>query len=100
MIRDADTLYLMLMHEVRDKELTPEVIKDHIEHLKQLDASGKLVVCGPFLTRYGALKILCADSMLEAKRLAEADPFIKHGYSTYELLEFRNAHAGNRYLEK
>ena len=91
---------MMLMHEVRDKELTPKVIKEHIEHLKQLDDSSKLVVCGPFLTRYGALKILCVNSMLEAKRLAEADPFIKHGYSTYDLLEFRNANTSNNYLEK
>jgi uncharacterized protein YciI len=46
------------------------------------------------------MKVLSANSYEEAKILAEADPFIIYGFSTYELLEFRNAHAGNKYLSK
>ncbi|HFI0501634.1 TPA: hypothetical protein ACGO0M_001821 [Streptococcus suis] len=30
-------------------ELTEQLIKDHVEYLKQLDAENKLVLCGPFM---------------------------------------------------
>ena len=88
----------MLMHEVRCKEMTPEIIQEHIEHLKKLDSEGNLVVCGPFLERFGAVKVLKAGSIEEAKALAESDPFIREGIETYELLEFEYAHGGNRFL--
>ncbi len=94
----AETLFLMLMHEVRGKKMSKEIIDDHVEHLKQLDSEGKLVVCGPFLERHGVLKILKASDMEEARLIAESDPFIKYGIETYELLEFEYAHAGNGFL--
>ena len=37
-------LYLYLM--TNKNELTEQLIKDHVEHLKQLDAENKLVLCG------------------------------------------------------
>ncbi|HFI0271139.1 TPA: YciI family protein [Streptococcus suis] len=40
-------LYLYLM--TNKNELTEQLIKDHVEYLKQLDAENKLVLCGPFM---------------------------------------------------
>ncbi len=94
----AETLFLMLMHEVRGKKMSTEIIEEHVEHLKQLDAEGRLVVCGPFLKRHGAVKILKATDMVEARLIAESDPFIREGIETYELLEFEDAHSGNGFL--
>ena len=90
----AGTLFLMVMHEVRGR------VEEHVEHIRKLDLDGNLVVCGPFLTRYGAVKVLRASSMEEARELAEADPFIREGVETYELLEFEHGHKGNNYLLK
>ena len=89
---------MMLMHEVRGKEMPKEIVEEHVEHLKQLESRDKLVVCGPFLERHGALKVLRAVDRNEAIALAESDPFIREGIETYELLEFEYAHAGNNYL--
>ena len=96
----AGTLFLMVMHEVRGRVMTAELVEEHVEHIRKLDLDGNLVVCGPFLTRFGAVKVLRASSMEEARELAEADPFIREGVETYELLEFEHGHKGNNYLLK
>jgi len=38
--------YVYLMRN--NKELSLEIIKRHVEHLRELDAIGVLVLCGPF----------------------------------------------------
>ena len=55
-------LYLMSNKE----ELTEQLVKDHVEHLKALDADGKLVLCGPFSDYPGGMVVFQADSFDQA----------------------------------
>ncbi len=90
------SLYVMLMKNVN--ELNYEVIKRHVEHLKYLDTSGKLYLCGPFTDYKGGMVIFDVATYDEAKELAEKDPFIAEGYKTYELRTIELANKDNDYL--
>ena len=89
-------LYLYLM--TNKNELIEQLIKDHVEHLKQLDAENKLVLCGPFHDYPGGMVVFNADSYDQAILIAERDPFIHSGCKTYELRSLEVANKDNHYL--
>ena len=60
-------LYLYLM--TNKNELTEQLIKDHVEHLKQLDAENTLVLFGP-LRDYPGMVIFNADCYDQAILIA------------------------------
>ena len=89
-------LYLYLM--TNKNEMIEQLIKDHVEHLKQLDAEIKLVLCG-FLHDYpGGMVVFNADCYDQAILIAESDPFIHSGCKTYELRCLEVANQDNHYL--
>lgn len=89
-------LYLYLM--TNKNEMIEQLIKDHVEHLKQLDAENKLVLCG-FLHDYpGGMVVFNADCYDQAILIAESDPFIHSGCKTYELRCLEVANQDNHYL--
>jgi len=90
------TRYVILIN--RKKDYTTDVIKKHVEHLKQLDKTSQLVLCGPFKDYAGGIVIIKAESMKEAKMIAESDPFVTEGFSTYELRTLELANKENHYL--
>ena len=51
----------------------------HMQYDKELKAKGKLIAAGPTVAFTWGLKLLRADSLEEAKLLAENDPGIKSG---------------------
>ncbi len=89
-------LYLYLM--INKNELTEQLIKDLFEHLKQLDAEDKLVLCGPFHDYPGSMVVFNADNYGQAILIAESDPFIHSGCKTYELRSLEVANKDNQYL--
>ena len=89
-------LYLYLM--TNKNELTEQLIKDLFEHLKQLDAEDKLVLCGPFHDYLGSMVVFNADNYGQAILIAESDPFIHSGCKTYELRSLEVANKDNQYL--
>ena len=82
----------------RNKDYTFDVIKKHVGHLKKLDNNDQLVLCGPFHDYDGGMVIIKADSLETAKSIAESDPFITEGFSTYELRTLELANKENHYL--
>lgn len=82
----------------RKKDYTIDVIKKHVEHLKRLDENGQLVLCGPFTDYDGGIVIIKAESLEAAKTIAESDPFITEGFSTYELRTLELSNAENNHL--
>jgi uncharacterized protein len=80
-----DRYYLIFLKMVPEKPLTPEVVNLHAAHLESLDKDGKLVLAGPIPERAGGLTVLRAQSIAEAKAVAEDDPMIRGGYQSYEL---------------
>lgn len=89
-------LYVMLMKNVNP--LNEEIIKRHVSHLKEMDNSGRLYLCGPFTDYNGGMVIFNVSTYEEAKKLAEKDPFIAEGYKTYELRTMEVATKENNYL--
>jgi len=59
------------------------LMKGHLEHFTKLQASGELLVCGPFADRDDPdLRGLCIyrTPLEETRKLAEADPRVKAGH--------------------
>ena len=88
--------YVILIN--RQKDYSIDVIKKHVEHLKKLDENGQLLLCGPFKDYDGGMVIIKAKSFEEAKTIAESDPFIAKGFSTYELRTLELSNKENNHL--
>ncbi len=88
--------YVILLN--RKKDYTIDVIKKHVDYLKRLDANDQLVLCGPFKDYNGGIVIIKAESLEEAKTMAESDPFITGGFSTYELRTLELSNAENNHM--
>ena len=88
--------YVILIN--RQKDYSIDVIKKHVEHLKKLDENSQLLLCGPFKDYDGGMVIIKAKSFEEAKTIAESDPFIAKGFSTYELRTLELSNKENNHL--
>lgn len=88
--------YLYLMEN--KKELTYQIIQQHVQYLRVLDEKGVLILCGPFQDFPGGIVIFMADNQIEAVKIAENDPFILSGCKTYKLHCLEIANAENGYL--
>ncbi len=88
--------YVILLSRVA--EVTEDLIKAHVNHLKDLEAKGNLVLCGPFLDYPGGIIIIKAESLTAAKAIAERDPFVSAGVQTYELRTMEVSSRDNNHL--
>lgn len=88
--------YIYLMNNV--KPINKELIKGHVEHLKELKNQGKLVFCGPFTDYPGGMVILLAEDMAEAMNIAKSDPFIASGCKSFEIRTIEPANEENNFL--
>ncbi len=79
------TRYVILLNDNTCKTTTKEIVRSHVQHLKDLDKNGKLVMCGPFTNYKGGMVIIKAVNIDEAKQVAQDDPFVKEGFRTYEI---------------
>jgi uncharacterized protein YciI len=77
--------YLIFLHSIPERPLSPDVVQLHAAHLAELDDSGKLVMAGPLVERAGGLIVLRIGSVAEAIAIAEEDPLVRGAYQTYEL---------------
>ena len=88
--------YIYLMNNV--KPLNKELIKSHVDHLKELKNQGRLVFCGPFTDYPGGMVIFLAEDLAEATKIAKSDPFIASGYKSFEIRTLEPANDENNYL--
>ncbi len=88
--------YIILIN--RKKDYSIDVIKKHVDYLKRLDENDQLVLCGPFKDYDGGIAIINTESIEEAKEIAESDPFITEGFSTYELRTLELSNAENNHM--
>ncbi|GLC81664.1 YciI family protein [Lacrimispora brassicae] len=89
-------MYVYLMKNI--KPLNEEIIRSHVEHLKELKSQGKLVLCGPFTDYPGGMVVFLAEDLDEAMNIAKADPFIASGCKSFEIRTLEAANDENNYL--
>ena len=69
---------------------TQQLLQTHFKHVQSLIASGKAAIAGPFGddTRIAGVFVLNASSPEEARALEEADPLVKSGGFSVEVLKW------------
>jgi uncharacterized protein len=69
---------------------TQQLLQTHFKHVQSLIASGKASIAGPFGddTRIAGVFVLNASSPEEARALEEADPLVKSGGFSVEVLKW------------
>ncbi|MFD0697322.1 YciI family protein [Paenibacillus sp. GCM10027628] len=71
--------YFVVLLPMKDEELSKEHRPAHLAYLDERRSEGKIFANGRFVDGWGGLVIYKAETMEEAKLLAEADPFVKLG---------------------
>lgn len=80
------------------KPINDDLIKRHVEHLKELSRKGKLILCGPFTDYPGGMVIISAENLTEATNIAKSDPFIESECKSFEIRTIELANEENNYL--
>lgn len=88
--------YMYLMKN--QKPINKDIIKNHVEYLKELKSQGKLVLCGPFTDYPGGMVIISAENLDEATKIVKSDPFIASECKTFEIRTLELANEENNYL--
>lgn len=71
--------FAAIIEYTQDKDKIQEIRPTHREYLGQLLEQGKLAVSGPITDDSGALIVYEADTVEEAEKLLQGDPFHKNG---------------------
>src|ERR1700726_1969386 len=82
--RQEAKYYLIFLHSIPERLLTPEMVELHAANLAELGDSGKLVMAGPLVERAGVLIVLRTGSVAEAIAIAEEDPLVRGAYQTHQ----------------
>jgi uncharacterized protein YciI len=90
--------YVVILNATATRQITTEVIGKHAQHLRQLDADGKLVLAGPFIDHPSGLLVLRGENKNEIRSIMDEDPLILGGFRTYEVRTWLMANGTNNYL--
>ncbi|WP_246942532.1 YciI family protein [Bacillus pinisoli] len=72
-------------------ELNDKFRSQHLAYLESQEQAGKIFARGPFLDGAGGMVIYEADSLVEARELAEKDPYVAEGVRRLELHEWNKS---------
>lgn len=91
--------FLIILKDKQREKSSPELIRAHVEFLKQLKKDGHLILCGPLANGRNGLIIIEADTINQAKQLIAHDPFLQTGFCQgYDIEEFFPANESNNWL--
>jgi uncharacterized protein len=74
---------------MKKPELNQEYRPHHLEYLEALNQQGKIFAKGPFVDGSGGMVVYMAETLEEAKELAESDPYVVNGVRELELHEWK-----------
>lgn len=80
--------YAAILH-MQDPEKNQTLRPQHLGYIEKLEQQGKIFAKGPFTDGAGGLVIYIADSLEEAKELANQDPYVVEGVRRLELHEWK-----------
>lgn len=90
--------YAVILQAIDSREITSDAIAKHAQHLRALDADGKLVLAGPFTDHPSGLLVLRGKNKDEIKSIMDEDPMILGGFRNYEIRTWLMANRTNNYL--
>jgi|AGTN01.3.fsa_nt_gi Uncharacterized protein conserved in bacteria len=92
--------YVVIYEDERKDALAPDLLKGHVEHLRDLHSQGILFLCGPLKNNDGkGLLVFEANSQEEVESYVLKDPFIvQKWYAGYRIYEWIKANDSNNYL--
>ncbi len=96
---DKQPTFVIVLDKVPGFQLTPELIGEHVAHLRALARAGQLILCGPFTDHPSGMVVITAKDKAEAERIAAADPFVIHGARTFVVRTWLLANEQNNFLE-
>ena len=94
-------LYVMMIKKGKTyNKVTKAVITRHVENLRNLDADGKIELCGPFKGYPGVagMVVFKTRSYEEEEALCKQEPLVAEGFATYTLAALQVADKENDYL--
>jgi uncharacterized protein YciI len=80
--------YFAAILKMKDLEKNQQYHQRHIDFLLQKEKEGRIFARGRFAEGKGGLAIYMAESMEEARKIAESDPYVALGARTLELYEW------------
>jgi uncharacterized protein YciI len=84
-------LFVIIGHDGPDgARLRPQVRPAHLDNLRPLVESGKVVLAGPFTDGSGSLIVIDMDNEAQAMAFARSDPYVTQGvFERIEVKPFR-----------
>jgi uncharacterized protein len=80
--------YFAAIQSILDAEKLEATRAPHVDYLNRMVAEGKIHLKGKFPDGTGGLTIYKAETLEDARRLAEGDPYITGGARRVELHEW------------
>ncbi len=80
--------YFAAFLKMKDPEKNQLYRQHHVDFLQKNEQEGKIFARGRFTGGEGGLAIYIAESMEEARELAQSDPYVVLGARTLELYEW------------
>jgi uncharacterized protein YciI len=81
--------YVVIHHFLR-QDINEEMMKPHVDYLKQLFDNGKLVITGPFTDKNrGGMFILEVENEAELHQIVNNDPAIIKSYARSEVRPYK-----------
>jgi uncharacterized protein YciI len=91
--------YVFILKQKSQHVLTKEIYYKHIEHLRHHKITGALFMAGPLKDQDRILQIIRANSMSDAEKIVQSDPYVSEGYyRSYEKYECIEANEQNNWL--
>lgn len=84
-------MFLILLRYLRPLHEVDAVRPRHVEFLDRGFSEGHYVLAGRRIPPEGGVLVARGTDVEEARKLAEADPYVQQGIAEYELIQF---HAG------
>jgi uncharacterized protein len=81
--------YFAAILYMQDISRNQEVRPQHLAYLDEMNKQGKVHAKGPFLDGAGGMVVYIADSLEEASKIAESDPYVREGVRRLELHEWK-----------
>jgi uncharacterized protein YciI len=90
--------YVVLYKLEKRKGMTSDLVKKHVEHLRNLSHKKLLFLCGLLKGKGGAILIVEAETKKEAEKYILQDPLVIQKNYSYTINELIEANEDNNFL--